>query len=107
MSNTEQGPTNGVRPGPEAEMASSFRLRPERQQVARLSRKALIGGTALALILMSAAVFLALQTRERGSVSDELYSTDHHNVADCSSSDNLRPLRHFEKGGSGSSRVKV
>ena len=82
MSNTEQGPTNGVRPGPEAEMASSFRLRPERQQVARLSRKALIGGTALALILMSAAVFLALQTRERGSVSDELYSTDHHNVAD-------------------------
>jgi hypothetical protein len=25
----------------------------------------------------------------------------------CSSSDNLRPLRHFEKGGSGSSRVKV
>ncbi|UGV28649.1 hypothetical protein E0H22_25180 [Rhodopseudomonas boonkerdii] len=28
-------------------------------------------------------------------------------IAECSSSDNLRPLRHFEKGGSGSSRVKV
>jgi type IV secretion system protein VirB10 len=37
----------------------------------------------LALILMSAAVFLALQTREkRAPASDELYSTDHHNVAD-------------------------
>jgi len=28
-------------------------------------------------------------------------------TVECSSSDNLRPLRHFEKGGSGSSRVKV
>jgi type IV secretion system protein TrbI len=85
MSNTEQGPTNGagVRPAPEAEMASSFRLRPERPHVTRLSRKALIGGTALALTLISAAVFLALQTREkRDPAADELYSTDHHNVAD-------------------------
>jgi hypothetical protein len=65
MSNTEQGHTNGVgtRPAPEAEMASSFRLRPERPHVTRLSRNALIGGTALALTLISAAVLLALQTR--------------------------------------------
>jgi len=85
MSNTEQGPANGAgaRPAPEPEVASSFRLRPERPRVTRLSRKALIGGTALALILISAAVFLALQTREkRAPASDELYSTDHHNVAD-------------------------
>ncbi len=85
MSDTEQGGTNGagVRPAPEIGMASSFRLRPERPHVMRLSRKALIGGTALALILISAAVFLALQTREkRAPASDELYSTDHHNVAD-------------------------
>lgn len=85
MSNTEQGATNavGVPSVPEAEMASSFRLRPERPHVTRLSRKALIGGIALALTLISVAVFLALQTREkRAPGSDELYSTDHHNVAD-------------------------
>jgi type IV secretion system protein TrbI len=84
MSNTEQGATNGagVPQGPEAG-ASSFRLRPERPHVTRLSRKALIGGTALALTLISAAVLLALQTREkRAPASDELYSIDHHNVAD-------------------------
>jgi hypothetical protein len=28
-------------------------------------------------------------------------------IADCSSSDNLRLIRHFEKGGSGSSGVRV
>jgi type IV secretory pathway VirB10-like protein len=85
MSNTEPEGTNaaGIRPVPEVEMASPFRLRPERPHVTRLSRKALIGGTALALILMSAAVFLAVQTREkRAPATDELYSIDHHNVAD-------------------------
>jgi type IV secretion system protein VirB10 len=85
MSSTEQGATSGagVRPAPEAETASSFRLRADRPRVTRLSRKVLIGGTALALTLISAAVFLALQTREkRPPASDELYSTDHHNVAD-------------------------
>jgi type IV secretion system protein VirB10 len=85
MSNSEQEVTNGagVRPVPEAETASSFRLRPERPHVTRLSRKALIGGTALLLTFISAAAFLALQTREkRTPASDELYSTDHHKVAD-------------------------
>src|SRR5439155_17296969 len=85
MSNTEQEGANtaGVRPAPEAETASSLRLRPERPHVTRLSRKALIGGTAFALILISAAVLLALQTREkRAPAPDELYSTDHHNIAD-------------------------
>ncbi|WP_291608381.1 TrbI/VirB10 family protein [Bradyrhizobium sp.] len=85
MSNTEQEGANtaGVRPASEAEMTSSFRLRPEHPHVTRLSRKALIGGTALVLTLISAAVLLALQTREkRAPAPDELYSTDHHNVAD-------------------------
>ena len=85
MSNTEQGTTKSTRvgPAPEPERASSFRLQPERPRVTRLSRKALIGGTALALTLIFASVFLALQThKERAPVSEELYSTDHHNVAD-------------------------
>jgi type IV secretory pathway VirB10-like protein len=85
MTNAEQGTTSGAaaRPAPDAGMTSSFRLRPEYPHVTRLSRKALIAGTALALTLISAAVFLALQTREkRAPASDELYSIDHHNLAD-------------------------
>jgi type IV secretion system protein VirB10 len=43
----------------------------------------LAGGTALALVLVSGAVLWALQqNRTRGPASEELYSTDHHNVAD-------------------------
>ena len=72
-----------VRPQSEVEIGNSFRLRPERQRVSRLSRKALIGGTALALTLISGAVFWALHTSQRRTpASDELYSTDHQNVAD-------------------------
>jgi hypothetical protein len=37
---------------------------------------------------------------DRGAIS--VYDT-----GDCSSSDNLRPIRHFENGGSGSSGVRV
>jgi type IV secretion system protein VirB10 len=62
---------------------ASLRLRPERRPVTRLSRKVLASGTALALLLISAAVLWALQNnRTRVSSSEELYSTDHHNVAD-------------------------
>jgi type IV secretion system protein VirB10 len=43
----------------------------------------LAGGTALALVLASGAVLWALQkNRARGPASEELYSIDHHNVAD-------------------------
>jgi type IV secretion system protein TrbI len=72
-----------VRPQSEAEIASSLRLRPERARVSRLSRKALVGGTAVALTLISGAVFWALQTgQKRAPASDDSFSTDHHNVAD-------------------------
>jgi type IV secretion system protein VirB10 len=43
----------------------------------------LVGGTALALVVVPGAVLWALQqNRTRGPASEELYSTDHHNVAD-------------------------
>lgn len=72
-----------VRPQPGAETTNAFRLRPERARVSRLSRKALIGATALSLTLISGAVFWALKaSQKRTPSSDELYSTDHHNVAD-------------------------
>jgi type IV secretory pathway VirB10-like protein len=63
--------------------ARATQLGPERPLVTRLSRKVLAGGTVLAVLLVSAAVLWSLQTsRTRGRASEELYSTDHHNVAD-------------------------
>jgi hypothetical protein len=36
-----------------------------------------------------------------------IFAAQKHEMRDCSSSDNLRPIRHFENGGSGSSGVRV
>jgi hypothetical protein len=69
-SNTEQEAANGtgVRPAPEAEMATSFRLRPERPHVARLSRKVLIGGYSFGADSLVRCRFPdAANTREAGS----------------------------------------
>jgi type IV secretory pathway VirB10-like protein len=77
------GGTGSPSPKSAEEIAGSLRLRPERPPVTRLSRKVLAGGTALALVLIAGAVLWALQqNRTRGPASEELYSTDHHNVAD-------------------------
>jgi type IV secretion system protein VirB10 len=60
-----------------------LRLGVERPRITRLSRKVLAGGTALALLLISGAVLWALRSHHpRNPTPDELYSTDHHNVAD-------------------------
>jgi type IV secretion system protein VirB10 len=60
-----------------------LRLRAERRRTTRLSRKVLAGGTALALLLISGAVLWALRgNRQHNPAPDELYSTDHHNIAD-------------------------
>lgn len=60
-----------------------FRLRSEGPRVMRLSRSVLVGGTALALILICGAVLWALQgDRLRGSAPQELYSTDRPRMAD-------------------------
>jgi len=86
MTNTETnnaGSPHSNGPKASEEIAHSVRLRPERPPVTRLSRKVLAGGTALALLLVSAAVLWALRNnRTQMSASEELYSTDHHNVAD-------------------------
>ena len=77
------GSPHSTAPKTSEEIARTLRLQPERPPVTRLSRKVLAGGTALALLLVSAAVLWALQnSRTRGPASEELYSTDHHNVAD-------------------------
>lgn len=70
-------------PNRSEELAHGFRLRADHPRVTRLSRKVLAGGTAVALVLVGGAVLWALQNnRSRGPAPDELYSTDHHNVAD-------------------------
>ena len=61
----------------------ALRLAAERPRITRLSRKVLAGGTALALLLISGAVLWALRSSQPHHPSpDELYSTDHHTVAD-------------------------
>ncbi|MES5488013.1 TrbI/VirB10 family protein [Bradyrhizobium sp. INPA03-11B] len=65
------------------EQSEIFRLRAEHPRVTRLSRKVLAGGSAVALLVIGGAVLWSLQNnRHRNQAVDELYSTDHHNIAD-------------------------
>ena len=66
-----------------ASVARPFRLRSDGPRVMRLSRNVLVGGTALASILVCGAVLWALQSdRLRGSAPQELYTTDRPRMAD-------------------------
>lgn len=68
---------------PQEDPSGSFRLRAEHPRVTRLSRKVLAGGSAVVLLVIGGAVMWSLQSgRPRNQAPDELYSTDHHNVAD-------------------------
>lgn len=61
----------------------SFRLRAEHPRVTRLSRKVLAGGIAVALVVIGGAVLWSLQNnRSRNQPADELYATEHHDIAD-------------------------
>ena len=78
-------PEHDIRPGRDNEpnRAASMRLRAERPRVTRLSRKVLAGGAAIGSLAICGAVLWALQNhRSRTSAPSELYTTDHHNVAD-------------------------
>jgi type IV secretion system protein TrbI len=59
-----------------------LRLRPERPRVTRLSRKVLIGIGLVSALAIAAALGYALQTRNRGDGSKELYSTGNRQTAD-------------------------
>ncbi|MCP3394957.1 TrbI/VirB10 family protein [Bradyrhizobium sp. CCGB12] len=83
--NTQNGNDRepAISPQAQDEQSKSFRLRAEHPRVTRLSRKVLAGGTAVALLVIGGAVLWSLQSnRSRNQAADELYSTDHHNVAD-------------------------
>lgn len=84
---TDKGATESMAPSTErqrsADIAQPLRLGAERPKITRLSRKVLAGGSALILLLISGAVLWALQSnRPHNPAPDELYSTDHHSVAD-------------------------
>jgi type IV secretion system protein VirB10 len=65
------------------EQSRSFRLRAEHPRVTRLSRKVLAGGSAVALLVIGGTVLWSLQNnRSRNQAAEELYSTEHHNIAD-------------------------
>jgi len=67
----------------EPDRSASMRLRTERPRVTRLSRKVLAGAAAVASAAIFGATFWALQNnRSQTSAPSELYTTDHHNVAD-------------------------
>lgn len=78
-------PEHDIRPGRDngPDLMASMRLRAERPRVTRLSRKVLAGGAAIGSLAICGAVLWALQNhRSRTSAPSELYTTDHHNVAD-------------------------
>lgn len=81
---TDNGPSESVGPRPSPDdRTQALRLGAERPRITRLSRKVLAGATALALLLISGAVLWALRSNHpRSPAPDELYSTDHRNVAD-------------------------
>lgn len=85
---TKNGPNGNGRPEPEQRVpsehdAQALRLRAEHPRITRLSRKVLAGSSAFALLLIFGAVLWALRSNQpRSAPQDELYSTDHHNVAD-------------------------
>ncbi|WP_257169671.1 TrbI/VirB10 family protein [Bradyrhizobium sp. SRS-191] len=63
--------------------ATAMRLKGDPPPITRLSRKVLAGGSALALLLIAGAVIWGLQANKpRQAGPDELYSTDHHEMAD-------------------------
>jgi type IV secretion system protein TrbI len=74
-----------IRPGGDndPDRSLSMRLRAERPRVTRLSRKVLAGAVAVGSAAIFGATFWALQNnRSHTSAPSELYTTDHHNVAD-------------------------
>jgi type IV secretory pathway VirB10-like protein len=73
-----------IRPGGDnADRLASMRLGAERPRVTRLSRKVLAGAAAVGSAAIFGATFWALQNnRSHTNAPSELYTTDHHNVAD-------------------------
>lgn len=78
-------PEPEIRPGHDTEpdRVASMRLRAERPVATRLSRKVLAGGAAIgSLAIFGAAIWALQNNRPHSRAPVELYTTDHHNIAD-------------------------
>ncbi|MEO7689729.1 MAG: TrbI/VirB10 family protein [Sphingomonas sp.] len=79
----EETPNDGGRPlTGEPVSAAPMRLRAEPPRVTRLSRKVLAGIGLVASVGLGGALLYALQNRESGRPSEELYSTENRSTAD-------------------------
>ena len=68
--------------GPAGSAAAPMRLRGEAPRVTRLSRKVLAGIGLVASVGIGGALIYALQTRDGGKSTEELYSTENRSTAD-------------------------
>jgi len=68
--------------GSAVEAADPMRLRADAPRVTRLSRKVLVGIGLAASVGLGGALIYALQTRDGGGPTDELYSTENRSTAD-------------------------
>ncbi len=62
--------------------AAAMRLHAEPPRVTRLSRKVLLGGCAVAALIVATALIYALRARDRSGGGEELYSTSGRQLAD-------------------------
>ncbi len=69
-------------PKHEKELAKELRLRPERPQETRLSRRVLIALSGVSVAAILALTFFALQQRGRSGMAPQLYNTDAMTTAD-------------------------
>jgi type IV secretion system protein VirB10 len=82
-SRKEEGPDEEAQPlTGEAAGPAPMRLRAEPPRVTRLSRKVLAGLGLVASVGIGGALIYALQTRDAGRPSEELYSTENRTTAD-------------------------
>lgn len=83
MSDTDNDMTEQEHPSPPAaDSAAPMRLRAEPPRVTRLSRKVLASIGLVVSLGIGGALIYALQTRDTGKASEELYSTDNRATAD-------------------------
>lgn len=83
MSDTDSDITEQEHPTtPAADSAAPMRLRAEPPRVTRLSRKVLASIGLVVSLGIGGALIYALQTRDTGKASEELYSTDNRATAD-------------------------
>lgn len=82
MSDTDNQGHNGETMGRASDATAPMRLRGEPPRVTRLSRKALMAIGLIACAGLGGALIYALQTRNAGPASEELYSTTNRPTAD-------------------------